>query len=122
MSENILALGESLVEATKLVRVAPSEREFDKAVLAVLHAPAEEEEELAGVAGAVAGKKGAAAGAAGAGDDVPQSLLRANVAGFLYVVSINLETDTMTVLAPCTALLPSRYLLLGSVKWAPTGQ
>eukprot|EP01133_Synstelium_polycarpum_P009813 gene9813-11463_t len=47
----------------------------------------------------------------------PQNILRSNIAGFLYVTEVNMETKKMTLLAPCPGELPSRYLLLGTLKW-----
>jgi polyribonucleotide 5'-hydroxyl-kinase len=44
-------------------------------------------------------------------------LLQSNVAGFLWVVQIDMEQDTIVVLSPCPGALPSNYLLVGSLKW-----
>ena len=49
--------------------------------------------------------------------DVPQHLLQSNVAGYVWVVQIDLDRDVLTVLSPCPGALPSKYLLLGSIKW-----
>lgn len=49
--------------------------------------------------------------------DVPQHLLSSNIAGFLWVVQLDIERDIMTVLAPCPGAFPSKYLLVGSMKW-----
>ncbi|EFA83551.1 pre-mRNA cleavage complex subunit [Heterostelium album PN500] len=46
-----------------------------------------------------------------------QSLLRSNVAGFLYVSDINMETKKISFLAPCPGDLPSKFLLMGTLKW-----
>ncbi|EGG21382.1 pre-mRNA cleavage complex subunit [Cavenderia fasciculata] len=46
-----------------------------------------------------------------------QSILKSNIAGFLYVTEVNLETKKMTVLAPCPGLIPSKFLLMGTLKW-----
>lgn len=40
-----------------------------------------------------------------------------NTAGFLCIVQLDPETDTLTVLSPCPGTLPSRQLLVGSLKW-----
>ncbi|RYH19362.1 hypothetical protein EON65_26195 [archaeon] len=49
--------------------------------------------------------------------DVPQALLRSNVAGFVSILQIDVENDRLTLLSPCPGALPSNYLLVGSVKW-----
>ncbi|KAH3756235.1 pre-mRNA cleavage complex subunit [Pelomyxa schiedti] len=47
----------------------------------------------------------------------PSALLTSNVAGFLYVNDIDFERRTITVLAPCPGDLPSRFLVVGTLKW-----
>jgi len=44
-------------------------------------------------------------------------LLETNIAGFVYVTDVNMERRKLTVLSPSPGILPSRYLLLGSLKW-----
>lgn len=46
-------------------------------------------------------------------DDV----LTSPVYGYVHVVKIDLERNTMTVLAPSNGRIPSRYLLSGDTKW-----
>lgn len=46
-----------------------------------------------------------------------QSLLGANVAGFLSIVQLDPDSDRLTVLSPSPGALPSNYLLVGSIKW-----
>ncbi len=98
LSENMRVMGDVGSEATQLVRVSPSDQDLNRCILAILHPVSD------GIP-----KAGA--------DELPQSLLYSNVAGFLYVVALNLEQDTITVLSPCNSSLPSPYLLVGSVKW-----
>ena len=50
-------------------------------------------------------------------NEVPQSLLGCNVAGFVSIVSVDVDRGVMTLLCPCPGALPSSYLLVGSVKW-----
>jgi polyribonucleotide 5'-hydroxyl-kinase len=45
-------------------------------------------------------------------------LLRANVAGFVWVTQVDMERQKVTVLTPSPVALPSCWLLAGSVKWA----
>ena len=54
---------------------------------------------------------------AASASDIPQHLVNANVAGFVWVVQVDLDRDILTVLAPCPGALPSKYLLVGSIKW-----
>lgn len=39
------------------------------------------------------------------------------VAGFLYIVSVDAEKDSAVVLAPCPGALPSKNIVVGSIKW-----
>jgi len=45
------------------------------------------------------------------------SILSSNVAGFLYVMDVNVELKKMNLLAPCPGAMPGKYLLFGSLKW-----
>ena len=47
-------------------------------------------------------------------------VLKSNVAGFVYCKTINSKDKTITFLSPCPGPFPSRYLLLGTVKWFDT--
>jgi len=47
----------------------------------------------------------------------PELILNSNLAGFLYVTEVNFERQKITFLAPCPGPLPSKYLVLGSLKW-----
>lgn len=49
--------------------------------------------------------------------EVPQSLLNCNVAGFVSIVSVDVDRGVMTLLCPCPGALPSSNLLVGSIKW-----
>jgi polyribonucleotide 5'-hydroxyl-kinase len=40
-----------------------------------------------------------------------------NIAGFIYIIQIDIESDIMTILQPCPGNLPSKNLLVGSIKW-----
>lgn len=39
------------------------------------------------------------------------------VAGFLYIVDIDAGSDSATTLAPCPGALPSKNIVVGSIKW-----
>jgi len=47
----------------------------------------------------------------------PETILTSNVAGFVIVTEVNFERQKIVLLAPCPGPLPSRYLLLGSIKY-----
>eukprot|EP01041_Mallomonas_annulata_P001478 gene1477-2841_t len=107
LSEAMLPIGQSLSsvqEPHKLLSVTPSS-ELLHSVLAVLHPPVDDD--TAEVGG-------------GSNQDIPQELLKSNSAGFLYVVELDLESDSMVVLLPCPGSLPSKFLLMGSLKWVET--
>ena len=57
---------------------------------------------------------------AGAVEEEDQDMLARNVAGFVYVVSVDEEARKFNVVAPCLGQLPSSTLLLGSIKWLET--
>ena len=88
------------LENVKLTRVQVS-NDLVHCILAVLHAGEEEETALSFENNS----------------DIPQHLLNSNIAGFLWVVQLDIERDIMTVLAPCPGAFPSKYLLVGSIKW-----
>ena len=44
-------------------------------------------------------------------------LLRACVAGFVYVTHVDMEKQQVTLLAPSPLPMPTAWLLAGSVKW-----
>ena len=50
-------------------------------------------------------------------EDMGVALLNSNIAGFVYVVKVDLDMNVLTVLSPSPGPLPSTYLVLGSVKW-----
>ena len=99
--EGMRVFGDSSANEAQLMRFLAL-KTLERSVLAVLLPPAEDDE---------------AATAAEQRGEVPQSLLQSNVAGFVCVVSLDLEQDTMTVLSPCPGALPSTYLLVGVAKW-----
>eukprot|EP00276_Gloeochaete_wittrockiana_P014102 CAMPEP_0184333008 /NCGR_PEP_ID=MMETSP1089-20130417/2094_1 /TAXON_ID=38269 ORGANISM="Gloeochaete wittrockiana, Strain SAG46.84" /NCGR_SAMPLE_ID=MMETSP1089 /ASSEMBLY_ACC=CAM_ASM_000445 /LENGTH=431 /DNA_ID=CAMNT_0026656627 /DNA_START=221 /DNA_END=1516 /DNA_ORIENTATION=+ len=47
----------------------------------------------------------------------PDFLLEANLAGFLYVTDVDVEKQRITCLAPSPGPLPSRYVIVGTLKW-----
>lgn len=49
--------------------------------------------------------------------DMGVALLNCNVAGFVYVVKVDLDMNMITVLAPSSGPLPGTNLIVGSVKW-----
>lgn len=46
-----------------------------------------------------------------------EDALVAPVAGFLHVLEVDETRQTLTVLAPCPGALPSKFLLISSLKW-----
>lgn len=93
---------QSAAESVKLTRVQVS-NDLVHCILAVLHIGEEEDATIFSTADAAV--------------EIPQQLLGSNIAGFLWVVQLDVERDIMTVLAPCPGALPSKYLLVGSLKW-----
>lgn len=50
-------------------------------------------------------------------DPTTEMLMKSNITGFIVVVQLNTEQNIMTVLSPCPGSLPSKYLLVGAIKW-----
>jgi len=50
-------------------------------------------------------------------DELSCDMMKSNIAGFIVVLQINLELNSMTILSPCPGMLPSKYLMVGSIKW-----
>lgn len=46
----------------------------------------------------------------------PEQLLDINVAGFLYVTSVDTKQNQLTYLQPCPGELPGRFLIAGSFR------
>ena len=107
LSEGMKLIGESSENADIKLTRALASNDLVNCILAVLHAGDDSEEDTSVLDPA------AAAGSI----DVPQHLLHSNVAGFVWVVQIDIDRDVLTVLSPCPGALPSKYLLLGSIKW-----
>lgn len=103
LSDGMKLLGETpnASENVKLTRVQVS-NDLVHSILAVLHIAEEDE---------------ATSSLTPESSDIPQQLLSSNIAGFLWIVQMDIERDIMTVLAPCPGALPSKYLLVGSIKW-----
>lgn len=102
LSEGMRLIGESSENITCQLSIVPPTQELERSIIAVLHTNPEEEEALktAEISGTI-----------------PQSLLYANVAGFVTVIQLNVEQDKMTILAPTSGPLPSKYLLTGSIRF-----
>lgn len=108
VSEGMRLVGESAeVDNCSLTRITPS-ADLAGSIVAVLQPEAD--------TGDGAGASGGGT-TAGSKETISPQLVTANVAGFLSIVSVDLEQDTMTVLAPCVGALPSKYLLVGNLKW-----
>lgn len=49
--------------------------------------------------------------------NTPEQVLTSPVFGYVHVVKIDLERNTLTVLAPSPGRIPSNFLLAGDAKW-----
>ncbi|KAL3844252.1 hypothetical protein ACJIZ3_001655 [Penstemon smallii] len=47
----------------------------------------------------------------------PEEIISSNVAGFIWITDINLESKKITYLAPSAGSLPGKYLIMGSLTW-----
>ncbi|XP_028094427.1 protein CLP1 homolog isoform X2 [Camellia sinensis] len=50
----------------------------------------------------------------------PEQIISSNVAGFIYIIDINIHRKKITYLAPSTRQLPSRFLVMGTLTWLET--
>lgn len=110
LSEDMRSIGSSYQESSRLVRIEP--RDLNSSIAAVLHngmieALGIEEEQ-------VPYKRGSNTSMG----DVNQQFVEANVAGFVAILEVVPDKDRITILSPCPGQLPSRYLLIGSIKWS----
>ena len=105
LSEGMRLIGEtsSAHDNTQLVRIPPTP-DLVNSIVAVLHPPED---------GSDDGVKSQAA----AGGPSSSGLNLSIAAGFVSIVSVDVESDTLTVLSPCPGMLPSKHLLVGSLKW-----
>jgi polyribonucleotide 5'-hydroxyl-kinase len=106
LSEGMRLIGDSQGQSNlvKLSRVQPS-NDLVHCILAVFNPSDEDDPSLITESNSTLG------------NDIPQNLMNSNIAGFLWVVQLDIERDIMTVLAPGPGALPSKYLLVGSIKW-----
>lgn len=98
LSEGMKFIGDKSDDKTALVRVSPSIDLLHR-ILAVVHPPGEHFD------------------SSKYPDEFPPEMLKANTAGFVYVIEIDTEKDTLTVLMPCPGEMPSKFLFKGSIKW-----
>lgn len=98
LSEGMKFIGDKSDDKTTLVRVSPS-LELMHNILAVVHPPGENFSLPVG------------------SDELPPELLSSNAAGFVYVIEVSIEKDSLTVLMPTPGELPSHLLFRGSIKW-----
>ena len=53
--------------------------------------------------------------------DVESEVLSKNVAGFVHVQNVDMESKKLTLLSPQKGPLPGKFLLMGGIKWIDTG-
>lgn len=106
LTDLLRPIGESSAVTTTfadLVRVTPSSN-LAKHIVGVLHPP----DDMYSSSGKSIGIES---------EEVPAGLIESNICGFLHIIEINLAARTMHVLSPCEGGLPSKYLLVGDLKW-----
>ena len=120
LSEGMRLIGESTTsqDNTLLLKITPS-NELSNSIVAILH-PTDDDVDVTQssslqhqhkITGSGTGTS--ATGATGSGSTMHIS----NVAGFLCIVQVDLDNDTLVVLSPCPGTLPSRHLLVAGLKW-----
>jgi polyribonucleotide 5'-hydroxyl-kinase len=104
LSQSMVPLGgQATAVAAPALRLAPAvaSMEMEHCLLGVLYAPTSQKQQDGDV------------------DDLDMgvALLNCNVAGFVYVVKVDLDMNVLTVLAPSSGPLPGTNLIVGLVKW-----
>jgi hypothetical protein len=101
LSEGMRAFGEvtSPEDAYRPTKINRLTTELERNVVALLHSPASQDDQ---------GLR--------PGELSPQ-LLQSNVAGFIYILKIDVDNNTMDILSPCPGQLPSTNVLVGNMKW-----
>mmetsp|Transcript_26229 Transcript_26229/g.44221 ORF Transcript_26229/g.44221 Transcript_26229/m.44221 type:complete len:462 (+) Transcript_26229:177-1562(+) len=99
LSESMRPLGQEKAAqgGAAVLQPVPPSMELEHAVLAVLQA-----------------QEGAAGPESNSSDG---QRTPANIAGFVYVVKLEQDLNTVTVLSPCPGKLPSLDFVVGSIKW-----
>lgn len=121
LSEGMRVVGDSShQDSWKLAKISLTP-DLAYSVVAVLH-PLESSSEHAVDGTAGASDRSGGSGSSGSGQiatagDVTQELMTCNVAGFVSIVQVDTENDSMTLLCPCPGSLPSNVLLVGAIKW-----
>jgi hypothetical protein len=115
ISSGMRIIGDSThQDPCKLSKMQPTV-DLINSVVAVLHPKVAEPSKESGTSSS--GKSSSSNSKDGGIDAIDQELLMCNVAGFVTIVQIDVEGDNITLLCPCPGALPSKFLLVGSIKW-----
>ena len=123
LSEGMRLIGESTTsqDNTLLLKITPS-NDLINSIVAILH-PTDDDDDVGTqsstlqhqqkITGSGTGTSATGGSATGSGSTMHIS----NVAGFLCIVQVDIDNDTLVVLSPCPGTLPSRHLLVAGLKW-----
>ncbi len=99
LSEHLMPIGHTApVDSSQLVLV-PVSLDLKNSILAVLHEDSSQHDNVQDLS------------------QLPLELIDANIAGFLYVVEVDVDLGSITVLSPCPGIIPGTTLITGSIKW-----
>ena len=125
LSEGMRLIGESTTsqDNTLLLKITPS-NELINSIVAILH-PNEDDDDVTQSSNLQQQQKitgsgtvtSSTTGATGSGSGSGSAMHISNVAGFLCIVQVDIDNDTLVVLSPCPGTLPSRHLLVAGLKW-----
>jgi hypothetical protein len=109
LSEGMRLIGEatSSQDNTQLIKINPS-NDLVNSIIAVLHPP---DDEITNT------NESNPNHSSTIGIDKLVLQKSTNVAGFLCIVQMDVDMDTITVLSPCPGAMPSKHFLVGSLKW-----
>ena len=123
LSEGMRLIGESTTsqENTLLLKITPS-NELINSIVAILH-PNDDDDDVTQSSSLQQQQKitgsgtGASSATGGSTTGSGSTMHISNVAGFLCIVQVDIDNDTLVVLSPCPGTLPSRHLLVAGLKW-----
>lgn len=102
LSEGMRMIGEAAnsQDSIQLVRISPTV-DLINSIVAVVH-PIDDDSSVSG---------------SGSDNDSLKAVAQCNVAGFLWLVQVEVDADNLTFISACPGPLPSKHILVGSLKF-----
>lgn len=115
LSEGMRMIGESATsqDNTQLIRFAPTS-DLINSIVAILH-PIEDDTTTTN--NISMSNSSSTMEQQDKDKDGLKALGQCNIAGFLWLVQVEPESDSVTFISPCPGALPSKHILVGSLKF-----